>query len=137
MEGLKALENLKGVAIYEENNNMCSDLGDCCDFKGYLCEVYDEEIDAIEKELEDAKELDKHLDFSNGALMSGFDYKGQQIVAMPLEEYNKLMKKEIVEDEPEERVEDIVDKAIKQHKTYDRDELAENALFVKKALNNL
>ena len=94
MEGLKALENLKDIAIYEENNNMCSDLGDCCDYKGYLCEVYSDEIDTIEKELKDAEELDKHLDFSDGALMSGFDYKGQQIVAMPLEEYDKLMKKE-------------------------------------------
>ena len=40
------------------------------------------------------KELDKYLDFSDGALMSGFDYKGQQIVAMPLEEYDKLVKVE-------------------------------------------
>lgn len=46
----------------------------------------------IEKKLKDIEELDKHLDFSNGALMSCFDYKGQQIVAMPLKEYEILLK---------------------------------------------
>lgn len=52
MKSLEALEKLKDIAIYEENNNMCSDLGDCCDFKGELVEVYEKEVDAIEKDLE-------------------------------------------------------------------------------------
>ncbi len=51
-------------------------------------------LEEIKEDLLEKENLDKHLDFSNGALMSGFDYKGQQIVAMPLEEYDKLMKKE-------------------------------------------
>jgi hypothetical protein len=41
-----------------------------------------------------SKELDNYLDFSDGALMSGFEYEGKQVIAMPLEEYDKLMKKE-------------------------------------------
>lgn len=48
----QALEKLKDIAIYEENNNVCSDLGDCCDFKGELVEVYEKEVNAIEKDLE-------------------------------------------------------------------------------------
>lgn len=48
----QALEKLKDIAIYEENNNRCSDLGDCCDFKGELVEVYEKEVNAIEKDLE-------------------------------------------------------------------------------------
>ena len=52
MTSKEALETLKDIAIYEENNNMCSDLGDCCDFKGNLIEVYEEEVNAIEKDLE-------------------------------------------------------------------------------------
>jgi len=31
-----------------------------------------------------------------GAMMAGFDYKEKQLVAMPLEEYDKLMKQEKV-----------------------------------------
>lgn len=40
------------------------------------------------------KELDDKLIFNGNHLMSGFDYKGKQIIAMPLDEYNKLMKLE-------------------------------------------
>ena len=91
-KGLEALNKLCDIPIYEDNDNQCSDLGSCCDYKGDLCEVYSNEIEVIEKELKDKEELDRHLDFSDGALMSGFDYKGKQLVAMPLEEYDKLMK---------------------------------------------
>ena len=52
MTSKQALEKLKDIAIYEENNNRCSDLGDCCDFKGELVEVYGEEVNAIERDLE-------------------------------------------------------------------------------------
>lgn len=69
IEGLEALERIKDYKT----------LDDCL---------------VIEKDLEALKELDKHLDFSDGALMSGFDYKGQQIVVMPLKGYDKLMKKD-------------------------------------------
>lgn len=53
--------------------------------------LFKEDYNTIKQALQ---ELDKHLDFSDGSLMSGFDYKGQQIVAMPLEEYDKLMQKD-------------------------------------------
>ena len=50
-KGLEALDKLYNIPIYEENDNQCSDLGCCCDYKGDLCEVYYNEIDDIEKEL--------------------------------------------------------------------------------------
>ena len=62
MESKEALEKLKGVAIYEENTNMCSDLGDCCNFKGELFEVYEEEIDAIDKDLDRLEKQDKAIE---------------------------------------------------------------------------
>lgn len=40
------------------------------------------------------KMLDDNLIFKNGHLTSGFSYKGKDIVAMPLEEYDRLMKVE-------------------------------------------
>lgn len=58
----------------------------------------------------------------------GEDDKGNQIASF------KIVK---IEDKPVEKVEDIVDKAVKQHRTYNRDELAENKVFVEKALDNI
>lgn len=51
MRSKEALEKLKDIPIYEDNNNQCSDLGNCCDYKGVLIEVYTDEINCIEKDL--------------------------------------------------------------------------------------
>ncbi len=47
---------------------------------------------ALIKAQEQEKFFDDKLVFKNGCIMSGFDYKGKQIVAMPLEEYDEFMK---------------------------------------------
>lgn len=53
------------------------------------------DVDTINQALLKTQEQDKRLDdmliFENGHKMSGFDYKGKQIVAMPLEEYDDFM----------------------------------------------
>lgn len=55
-------------------------------------------LDSIKEALLKAQEQEKFFDdklvFKNGCIMSGFDYKGKQIVAMPLEEYSEFMKQE-------------------------------------------
>lgn len=57
-----------------------------------------EDIENIKQALLKAQEQEKFLDdklvFKNGCMMSGFEYKGKQIVAMPLEEYDYFMKQE-------------------------------------------
>lgn len=57
MEGLKALEKISDLPVYEENDNQCSDFGSCCDFKGYMCEIYEEEIETIKKELQEYEKI--------------------------------------------------------------------------------
>ncbi len=47
---------------------------------------------ALIKAQEQEKKFDDFLIFENGHKMSGFDYKGKQIVAIPLEEYDDFMK---------------------------------------------
>ena len=51
---------------------------------------------ALLKAQEQEKVLDDKLIFKNGSLMSGFEYKGKPIVAMPLEQYDDFMKQEKV-----------------------------------------
>lgn len=46
------------------------------------------------KQQEQEKFFDDMLVFKNGCMMSCFGYKGKQIVAMPLEEYDEFMKQE-------------------------------------------
>ena len=51
---------------------------------------------ALLKAQENEKKFDDKLIFKNGCKMSGFDYKGKQIVAMPVEEYDKFMEQDEV-----------------------------------------
>ena len=46
------------------------------------------------KAQEQEKFFDDMLIFKNGCMTSCFEYKGKQIVAMPLEEYDDFMKQE-------------------------------------------
>lgn len=57
MTSLEALEKLKDIPIYDDNGNQCSDLGNCCDYNGDLIEVYNDEINCIENDLEMLKVL--------------------------------------------------------------------------------
>lgn len=73
---------LKDIPIYEENNNQCSDLGNCCSYKGDLIEVYNDEIKAIEKDLDEFLEYKKleekvglNLFIINKALTDGIWFK--------------------------------------------------------------
>ena len=50
----------------------------------------------IEKVQEQEKFFDSRLSFKDGSLTCGFDYKGEDIVAMPLDEYDKIMQQEEV-----------------------------------------
>jgi len=61
-------------------------------FKGAIETIKQELLKAQEQE----KECDDNLTFENGKFMSGFGYKGKQIVAMPLDAYSKLMEQEKV-----------------------------------------
>lgn len=58
--------------------------------------IYKKEYNTIKQALLNQQEQEKFFDdklvFKNGCIMSGFDYKGKQIVAMPLEEYDEFMK---------------------------------------------
>lgn len=60
--------------------------------------IYNNTLDNIEQALLKAQEQEKLFDdmlvFKNGCLSSCFEYKGKQIVAMPLEEYTEFMKQE-------------------------------------------
>ena len=51
---------------------------------------------ALEKAQEQEKFFDDRLSFKDGSLTCGFDYKGKDIVAMPLNEYDKFMQQEEV-----------------------------------------
>lgn len=62
--------------------------GDCISYRPDGFEIIKKNLE--EKEKQD--EILKHLDFSDGAIMTGFDYNEKQIVAMPLSEYDRLMK---------------------------------------------
>lgn len=53
MTSKEALEKLSYIPIYEEDeHNVISDIDSCCIYKGDLCEVYECEVDTIEKDLE-------------------------------------------------------------------------------------
>lgn len=57
----------------------------------YQCDVIEQ---ALLKAQKQEKFFDDKLVFKNGCIMSGFDYKGKQIVTMPLEKYDEFMKQE-------------------------------------------
>ena len=57
MEGLEALSVLEDISIYEENGNQCSNFGNCCDYRGELRKVYEDEVNIIKNELQELDEF--------------------------------------------------------------------------------
>lgn len=82
-EALEGLERLEYYHIRSVNDLGCKEhrLKDISTIKQALLKAQEQE-----------KFFDDKLVFKNGCIMSGFDYKGKQIVAMPLEEYDKFIK---------------------------------------------
>ena len=74
------------------------------------------------KQQEQKKFFDDMLTFKNGCMMSCFEYKGKQIVAMPLEEYDKFMKQEkaleIIKEKPQAELSLIQLGKIKTYEEY-------------------
>ena len=53
MTSKESLEKIFYIPIYEEDeHNEITDINTCCLYKGDLCEVYENEVSAIEKDLE-------------------------------------------------------------------------------------
>lgn len=53
MTSKEALEKLSYIPIYEEDeHNIITDINSCCVYKGDLYEIYGNEVDTIEKDLE-------------------------------------------------------------------------------------
>ena len=53
MTSKEALDKLSYIPIYEEDeHNIITDINNCCVYKGDLCEIYGNEVDTIEKDLE-------------------------------------------------------------------------------------
>ena len=60
MNSKEALEKLSYIPIYEEDeHNVITDINDCCVYKGDLYEIYENEVDTIEKDLEVLEEYRK------------------------------------------------------------------------------
>ena len=60
MTSKEALEKLSYIPIYEEDeHNIISDIDSCCVYKGDLCEVYENEVDTIKKDLDRLETYDK------------------------------------------------------------------------------
>ena len=81
-EALKCLESIKD-ALWDDD---------------FHYQRHSKLLDTIEQVLLKAQEQEKFFDdmliFKNGCMTSCFEYKGKQIVAMPLEEYDDFMKQE-------------------------------------------
>ena len=59
MTSKEALEKLSYIPIYKEDeHNVITDIDSCCIYKGDLCEVYESEVDTIEKDLEVLDQLE-------------------------------------------------------------------------------
>ena len=60
MNSKEALEKLSCIPIYEEDeHNIVTDINSCCVYKGDLYEIYGNEVDTIEKDLEILEEYRK------------------------------------------------------------------------------
>lgn len=68
------------------------------DHNDYVKAYYDVINDFINKKKEEENHLDDMLLFKDGAVSSGFCYKDKQVVAMPLEEYDKIEKIKFIVD---------------------------------------
>ena len=87
--------------------NCLERLHDCGIFNYEEMEDYNAIKQALLKAQEQEKLFDDRLVFKNGCMSSGFEYKGKQIVAMPLKEYAELMEQEKVLDIIKEKDVDI------------------------------
>ena len=78
MNSKEALEKLSYIPIYEEDeHNIITDINSCCVYKGDLYEIYGNEVDTIEKDLEVLKEyrkIEEELGIELTVLFSALKY---------------------------------------------------------------
>ena len=78
MNSKEALEKLSYVPIYEEDeHNIITDINSCCVYKGDLCEIYGNEVDTIEKDLEileEYRKIEEELGIELTVLFSALKY---------------------------------------------------------------
>lgn len=78
MNSKEALEKLSYIPIYEEDeHNVITDINNCCVYKGDLYEIYENEVDTIEKDLEvleEYRKIEKELGIELTVLFSALKY---------------------------------------------------------------
>lgn len=78
MNSKEALEKLSYVPIYEEDeHNIITDINSCCVYKGDLYEIYGNEVDTIEKDLEileEYRKIEEELGIELTILFSALKY---------------------------------------------------------------
>lgn len=78
MNSKEALEKLSYIPIYEEDErNVITDVNNCCVYKGDLYEIYGNEVDTIEKDLEvleEYRKIEKELGIELTVLFSALKY---------------------------------------------------------------
>ena len=78
MNSKEALEKLSYIPIYEEDeHNIITDINNCCVYKGDLYEIYGNEVDTIEKDLEileEYRKIEEELGIELTVLFSALKY---------------------------------------------------------------
>ena len=78
MNSKEALEKLSYIPIYEEDeHNIITEINNCCAYKGDLYEIYGNEVDTIEKDLEvleKYRKIEKELGIELTVLFSALKY---------------------------------------------------------------
>lgn len=78
MNSKEALEKLSYIPIYEEDeHNIITDINNCCVYKGDLYEIYGNEVNTIEKDLEvleKYRKIEKELGIELTVLFSALKY---------------------------------------------------------------
>ena len=78
MNSKEALEKLSYIPIYEEDeHNIITDINSCCVYKGDLYEIYGNEVDTIEKDvevLEEHRKIEEELGIELIVLFSALKY---------------------------------------------------------------
>ena len=98
LQRLESIENANPSEALECLEEIKSQSPVCHYDDGSKSYVFEKEFTTIKqallKQQKQENFFDDMLGFNNGCMMSCFEYKGKQIVTMPLEEYDEFMKQE-------------------------------------------